>query len=127
MGQVVSKMNAEVKELWLKELRNPERKQARGALRKPDGECCLGVLCDIAVKNNVIPEPKFDGGMGVYYFDNDGYGPEGGVLPVVVQRWAGVDSSLPGVHRDGILFGLAGLNDGGATFAEIADLIEEQL
>ena len=34
--------------LWVAALRSGDYKQATGSLRKPAGDCCLGVLCDIA-------------------------------------------------------------------------------
>ena len=49
-------MNQEIKKLWLEALRSGDYKQARGTLRRQYGDnphhCCLGVLCEIVVKNN---------------------------------------------------------------------------
>ena len=48
-------MNKEVKQQWVAALRSGEYKQGKNALRRQyEGEdaefCCLGVLCDLAVK-----------------------------------------------------------------------------
>jgi hypothetical protein len=46
-------------------------------------------------------------------------------IPLFVVEWAGVESYNPLVN--GQIGTLVRLNDGGSTFNEIADLIEEQL
>lgn len=68
------KLNAVAKR-WVKALRSGKYKQGRETLKTDRGTyCCLGVLCDLAVKAKVIP--KF---------------PEGEVvLPREVQRWVGL-------------------------------------
>ena len=43
-------MHQEVKQQWVTALRSGEYAQGNGHLRKDDEYCCLGVLCDIAVK-----------------------------------------------------------------------------
>ena len=43
-------MNQQIKQLWVNALRSGEYKQATGRLRKNDGYCCLGVLCDLHSK-----------------------------------------------------------------------------
>lgn len=50
-------MNPEVRAKWLDALYSGHYKQAHGSLEviKPEeaGHCCLGVLCDVAIKNDV--------------------------------------------------------------------------
>jgi len=48
MGKTTRKeLPAEVKTAWLAALRSGNYAQTRGALRRTDGFCCLGVLCDV--------------------------------------------------------------------------------
>jgi hypothetical protein len=122
-------VNAEVKEKWLAALRSGEIPQIKAVLAQVDGpgRCCLGVLCDLAVAEGVIPEPvKVRHASGV---ERLAYGYSATtVLPYRVMRWAGVPAAHPLVQTpDGKEEGLAVLNDSGYTFAEIADLIEASL
>ncbi|HEY4832468.1 MAG TPA: hypothetical protein VIH61_07925, partial [Waddliaceae bacterium] len=54
-------MNKKIKKQWLKELRSGEWVQGRGKLMdNQDRACCLGVLCDIAVREGIIKPWSFD-------------------------------------------------------------------
>jgi hypothetical protein len=132
MGQ---KMNPRIKALWVNELRNGGHEQGVEALRrqKPDKAnpeyCCLGILCEIAVREGVIgPSTPIYQGNDETLFD---YADEPtNLLPAVVQLWAGLSSEDPEVDAGNIgrtEESLAGLNDSGVPFAEIAQLVEEQL
>ena len=118
------KMNPEVKAKWVEALRSGEFTQGKYALRSRwNGEvtfCCLGVLCEIAVKEEVVK--KYNGDRGV--------------LPRDVSSWAGIprySNKTPGSsntvqgylanHNDGVPY--HGINS--LTFGEIADWIEENL
>lgn len=122
------RMPPEVKAQWLAALRSGEFKQGQRALRaERDGEtryCCLGVLCDLAVKNGVIPEPVQVDQFGYRRYSYGVHLAEAAttVLPSSVQKWAGVSSHG---HRDGALT-LASVNDNGVRFPEIADIIETE-
>lgn len=122
-------MKQEIKNQWVAALRSGEYKQTDGTLHRTAGDdegyCCLGVLCDIAVKAGVIRSLN-EGSREVF---ETGTGWEAGVLPAKVQRWAGLDSDNPMVRRNTngrYESSLASLNDDGCSFGEIADLIEEQ-
>lgn len=145
-------MKAEVKDQWVKDLRSGEFIQGEHVLdRIRDGQrefCCLGVLCQQAVKAGVIPAPELHGKEYAYLdTDYDGSGRASGEafnqtcsLPRKVAEWAGVkdengdvrDDVIIRPHEDGVnqLSGI-GANDGiGSkcfTFAEIADLIEQNV
>ena len=123
-------MNAEVKQQWMDALRSGDYKQGQNALRKqyPDEDpqfCCLGVLCDLAVKAGVVTAHAVD---SVY----TGYGEQENtaLLPAEVREWSGVSEagefkkssdSLP-FARDA----LTAYNDVlGKNFNEIADVIEK--
>lgn len=76
-------MHPEVRDLWADALESGEYKQGHGALRdNEDRFCCLGVLCDLAVKAGVIPEPS-------QYHSGYTYGIDSALLPREVQQWAG--------------------------------------
>jgi hypothetical protein len=109
-------MNPEIKQKWVAALRSGEYKQTTGHLRDETGFCCLGVLCDLHAKEN---NGQWEDGH--YLSTKD-------VLPDTVEKWAGVLGPSPEVMEDDDKKSmLSELNDGGMTFARIADLIEEQL
>ncbi len=114
-------MNDEVRAKWLTALRSGEYKQGKRVLRQNDKLCCLGVLCDLAVKEGIIPLPTIlsdedDNEYDLYYYDN-----EPTHLPYKVMRWAGISSNDPRVGG----IELTRLNDLlGLPFTEIANRIE---
>lgn len=89
---------------WVDALRSGDFKQVEGKLAKQTdggtGYCCLGVLCEIAVKHEVIEPPvNAVDGFGdehpwfAYGKDNDA-----DELPDEVKEWAGLPSSNPEVE-----------------------------
>jgi len=112
-------MDAGVKERWVAALRSGKYKQTSGFLRTEDGYCCLGVLCDIhdaeRIDTKWIQETCTETGEV-----NCAYLTFEGTLPPAVMDWAELDSDNPEIQGDS----LAELNDGGKSFAHIADLIE---
>jgi len=50
-------MNQEIKQRWIKKLRDPEMKQVKTYLKTYDGYCCLGVLCEVYREDH--PEVKW--------------------------------------------------------------------
>lgn len=123
-------MNAEIKRRWVDALRSTDYRQGEQYLHREqqDGPryCCLGVLCDLAVQAGIIPKPiKSDDLFGYGDFDGSHIFT---ILPNKVVIWAELRSPNPQVTTVArSLRPLADLNDGGATFLEIADIIEEQL
>lgn len=120
-------MKSDIKAQWIAALRSGEYEQGHGLLHPTDNTyCCLGVLCDLHAK----------AGLGMWV--DDRYNGVLEVLPIDVQVWAQLqdwcpDVSIP-VDGDVGRFTLAEINDGRPvdgirphTFAEIADLIEQQL
>jgi hypothetical protein len=139
-----NKMRPEVKEKWLNALRSGEYQQGSDALKITSSEaddapaeyCCLGVLCDLAVKAGVIDEPVYDVTRDWVYGDDKETSWTS--LPETVSRWAGLvsedgyDISDPYVRvphpRGGeVSRSLSSINDSGKTFEDIAQIIEEQL
>lgn len=109
-------MKADIKEQWVRALRSGDYKQGQGSLLDGGRFCCLGVLADLAVEDGVGEWGEREN------YECDGL-PDIGSLPPAVQKWSGLRTNNP-------LLGDAHaitLNDGGVTFEEIADLIEQRL
>ena len=99
-------MTPEFKTQWIAALRSGYYEQGRGALRKGDTFCCLGVACEL--------------------IDKYGWKRTGIKGNLDWQSWHGrrvVMNKLPfiGISSADVL---SRMNDTGATFAEIADYIE---
>lgn len=134
-------MNKQVIQEWVDALRSGEYPQTKGRLQRtqPDryesetkpGFCCLGVLCEVAVKHNVIQRTGADSvgdvGYGAPHRHSD-------VFPTMpVQDWVGVNDFIVTVEievngepqTDRIA--VTELNDvHGFTFDQIADLVESE-
>lgn len=123
-------MNEEIKAQWVAALRSGEYVQGKSTLHSVDENgnaqfCCLGVLCDLAVKAGGVVEevdtPE-EGREGVVYYDGDQSFP-----PPSVVVWAGIPDQygrVPGSLGDERA--LYQLNDAGTSFAVIADEIENR-
>jgi hypothetical protein len=109
-------MNREIARRWTDRLRNRDIPQGAGCLGMPHGRrCCLGVLCDIAVEDDVIDPPRTE---SLWSFT---YAGAHGSLPTQVTAWAGM------LTREGIYDADCSLmadNDNGKTFLELADIID---
>lgn len=116
-------MNQEIKKEWVAALRSGEYKQGRGYLCDYGLYCCLGVLCDIVHKKGGVEK------HGVSDIIEYGESCESGVLPSEVIAFCDISMADPCVSYDSDIknTGLAFINDQGANFNEIADIIEEQL
>ena len=114
---------------WIAALRSGEYSQTTGVLRndvtntRPVGYCCLGVACDISGVGS-WDESKDDRGNPAVAYDNETF-----ELPYIVIEWLGIDDDetimTDGVEEDWVQ-AVIGMNDGGASFAEIADILEER-
>ena len=106
----------EVRIAWVAALRSKTYTQGKERLRIRDEYCCLGVLCDLAVKAGVIGPPiNTDHEIEVFV-----YGADRCTLPWQVQEWAAL-TSPNGAY--GMRQGLAQDNDNGKTFEDIANTI----
>ncbi len=109
-------MNQELKSKWLEALRSGRYDQGTGSLRVKlpddgiDRYCCLGVLCDIT--NSSLWDKRI--GPGRMTFEGSF-----NYLPQWVRDHAGVS--------DAVQANLSKMNDGGQTFEQIADYIEDNL
>lgn len=112
-------------EKWVAALRSGEYAQGRGLLRSEDGYCCLGVLCDVFMKETGEGEwaDPLENGDLYFRLDNES---EGYFPPQRVYEWAGL------VEKDGSytdlrhLTSLVDLNDNRVPFEEIANVIESE-
>lgn len=135
---------AEARAAWSAALRSGEYAQGQLQLRRGDEFCCLGVACDLYQRLEGVGQWRHDddGDVGFAPVDDEA---EYHLLPWEVQEWLGVgenaacDVSVETLTRltgpdvtalvtelspeDGPVT-LAGLNDNGATFAQIADVID---
>ena len=112
-------MNPEIREKWLAALESGEYKQCQGSLKTNDGFCCLGVLCDLHAKETgkewkIGPFKKME---KMEYLNEANY------LPIEVQNWADMDSYNHHLYNNGFL---SHINDSGASFNQIADIIESE-
>jgi len=121
---------------WVEALRSGRFQQGTRALTMiaADGkefDCCLGVACKVAIENGlkikVSKSTRTSAGNTdmcalILYGELQRYG----VLPLEVREWLGLNQSDGMYMADGIERYLTHENDVGATFAEIADIVESQ-
>lgn len=127
-------MDQAVKQKWLQALRGGQYQQAREALRVGEGFCCLGVLCDLYLKDGQPGEWQEGGIIETPAVDRRWSTPTEervAMLPEAVVLWAGLhhheQSTDPRVTDRGYTTTLSSLNDNGRSFTQIAKIIEEQL
>lgn len=129
-------MKEHVKDLWVAALLSGEYKQTQSVLHDGDGYCCLGVLCRVLGKQFVIDHAPTKHERDVYLCEDSNV-----LLPRSVQDEAGMKSDsgvLPAsavadlnVNEEDVneeevnWWSLADLNDRGAAFDEIADVISK--
>ena len=101
-------------------LRSGNYEQGTQFLRSGTEYCCLGVLCDLYIKENggLKWERVEDCDIDVLVGEDQ---------PQIVVSWAGLPEPSPDIVVDGNTDCIAAYNDNGAPFSVIADLIEAQL
>lgn len=122
-------MNKEIAKQWAAELRSGNYTQGSSFLTRGSLDCCLGVLCKMAVKAGVIPEPieVEEEQCKVLEYDCTSTAD----LPRAVMRWAGITHSEGMLPEDYVAPGgsygqhLSNLNDKGVRFDVIATVIED--
>lgn len=114
-------MNSTIKKQWVDALRSGEYEQTTGTLKDDNGFCCLGVLCDIYLKEH---NKEWVHHPNTYQYSiEDNYE----ILPLNVSNWAYLGDLDPCFYVDGQKHFLTYLNDNGHDFNRIADLIEKNL
>jgi hypothetical protein len=97
---------------WLEALRSGDYKQTKRALSDNQGGfCCLGVACDLSGLGKWGVNKR-----GITYLNNEKF------LPDQVMKYYGLRNSMGAFSYKDCL---ASENDRGATFTEIADIIEK--
>lgn len=109
-------MDQKIKKLWTDALRSDEYEQGRGCLNRNDRLCCLGVLYEVLIENDVTPikksEPDLRGRVE--------YNGEDASLDYNVAGLVGIDEAA--CER------LIAMNDKfKSSFEEIADYIDLSL
>jgi len=122
---------------WVKALRSKKYEQGQHFLRKDNRYCCLGVACELYAKEH----PGFkissrsmqeaDGLVTVYLYGQTASDTN---LPSPVMRWLNLNDPSGHIESEWrsdlvpehILGSLAAVNDHGASFEKIADLIESE-
>lgn len=132
--------NAETIKKWVAALRSGEFSQARGALRKDEAFCCLGVACELyrreTGKGVWDPNTQEDG----IAFEERATDPEAldrydererainwEQLPEFVANWLDTTPNPDLEKENGQKTDAATMNDNGYSFTEIADAIERTL
>ena len=129
-----------LKQKWIAALRSGEYPQTRRTLHNGDGYCCLGVLCEVAgLERQKISAGRYG------YVDTDGLEIRYAELPPTfakqnalrsqgtllsskqISRSLGEERAHALSSRGGGEESIVWLNDSGATFGEIAQLIEDYL
>lgn len=116
---------------WVDALRSGEFQQGTQALNRNGKFCCLGVACEVAIRNGLALEVKpgdidCDCDLHQNMEEIISYNGDATVLPEAVKEWLGLERSNPSVEYDGDYSeNLATLNDSGLKdFAQLADIIE---
>src|SRR6185437_10576766 len=90
MNNIWSKeQQKEHRKLWIEALRSGKYKQGEQALHRVEDDthkfCCLGVACEVAVKNGV--EISVESDLYVYMYDKNA-----AILPKIVMSYYGLSS-----------------------------------
>lgn len=123
-------MNKEIATEWCTLLESGEFQQGRERLVRPEGYCCLGVLCELYRRTTGLgtwaaPENSRPGHLKQFIIEG-----EQGItaLPHSVMKWAGLKSTN-GFYKDEVYgnANLAAHNDLGKSFVEISQIIKERV
>ncbi len=112
-------MKKEIANAWIAALRSGEYRQGKGVLRRNNSFCCLGVLCELARKENIV-KGSISIGSDLYRYNDQVY-----LIPEKVRKWADLrdDTGERGKRK----VSLATLNDSSKySFKRIADVIEKE-
>lgn len=116
-------MDPVIKQKWIEALRSGEYSQGKFKLYNGQSYCCLGVLCDLYLKETnkewtVLS--NIEQSIGRYYIAD-----ESETLPYPVRKWAGIENSMPKTSLETSLIALNDVKD--YMFSLIADVIEAEL
>ena len=114
----------EIRQKWVEALRSGEYSQGKSKLRRKESDekdsfCCLGVLCELAVKEGVIEAARDQGSSYYIYVGDSNY------LPEKVREWVGL-TERSGAYGPPGTSNLAKDNYFGSDFNTIAATIESE-
>lgn len=121
-------MKIDIADRWVAALLSGKYEQGKGLLRQryengAEEYCCLGVLCELYLADHpdssLFPVLRPD--LEVADSDNGNmyqYGECGELPPDEIQEWAGISSNSCSA--------LSEENDTGKSFAQLADIIDEE-
>ena len=117
-------MRKNIAEKWAATLRSGEYKQGKDVLANTcrTKHCCLGVLCELAIKEGLEVEVQIIKGNAAIFDNSKAF------LPVSVADWAGMKTRMGDVEvEEGstTVLSLMAMNDSGHTFGGIANIIEK--
>lgn len=113
-------MKYNIMKKWVKALRSGDYKQGRETLCSDGKYCCLGVLCDLASKEDICHKTEDSFG-----FNSVDYDERDDVLPQSVRDWSGMKTDSG--DRIGKRISLLELNDTNRySFKRIANIIEKE-
>lgn len=102
---------------WIDALRSGRYTQAKRALHTDNGYCCLGVACELYQQEVGDLSVTYDEDDGYYRYDGDR-----SLLPSKVANWLDLTDQSGSFGNTA----LTTKNDCGASFEEIADIIESR-
>lgn len=110
---------------WVDTLRAGIYKQGKGYLKVEDTYCCLGVACELAIKDGIPVNVKTgtnSNGNNITYFCGEKF-----YLPEVVRNWLGLkDKTGNWTHGQNVDANVAHMNDEERkSFTEIATFVEQ--
>lgn len=113
VNKVINRSRDEVFDIWLTALRSGKYQQTQHRLKRDNSFCCLGVLCDLAVKDGGRP---WSSPEQLYVIAS--ITPSEGLPPAEISRF------MFGDEHWVISNFIAETNDSGLNFEEMANLIE---
>lgn len=133
------RMDADIKTAWVEALESGEYEQGKRVLHNMTDNtfCCLGVLCDLAVRSGEVDIPVKTQAEVLIEFNDDGEQRRGTVgvfgdhsyttLPPEVMTWAGIESDTGDyvTGTNNTVQSLTHRNDSGTSFMDIATIIKE--
>ena len=114
--EVTTEVYLERRKKWTDALRSGDYEQTHEVLNQNGKMCCLGVACDLYMKEHGGEWTPSISLPGAYTFAD-----QATVAPKMVMEWLGLKSHN-GVYHD--MRCLAEDNDMGKTFDQIADIID---
>jgi hypothetical protein len=122
-------MDKNIKKLWVQPLRSGEFEEGKGYLVRHDRYCALGVLSLLSLLHG---QCTYNEEAGIGLFDNKRFS-----LSYNTMKWAAIAQEgneflEPGAGKVKFIYqrkmvSIAGLNDSGMTFPDLAKIIEKLL